>query len=54
MAAEQERVVAIGLLTQTHLDVLGTSLKQVFAITDDHPFEDLLQALDELDRKQQD
>ena len=41
--------MAIGLLTQTHLDVLGTSLKQVFPIADDNRFDKLLQALDDLD-----
>lgn len=47
---EPEPVVAIGLLTQTHLNVLGTSLKLVFPITDDNRFDDLLNALDKLGR----
>ena len=50
LAAEQEPVVAIGLLTQTHLNVLGSSLKQVFPIPDDNRFDDLLNALDNLAR----
>jgi hypothetical protein len=50
LAAEQEPVVAVGLLTQTHLNVLGTSLKQVFPIPEDTRFDDLLNALDNLGR----
>lgn len=49
MTAKPEPVVAIGLLTQTHLDVLGSSLKQVFPIADDNRFDDLLEALDRLE-----
>ena len=52
MATEQERVVAIGLLTQSHIDMLGTSLKQVFPIAEDNPFDKLLKALDDLDGKE--
>lgn len=47
---EREPIVAIGLLTQTHIRMLGSSLKQVFPIADDNRFDDLLEALDELDR----
>jgi hypothetical protein len=54
VASHQEAVVAVGLLTQTHLDMLGTSLKRVFPIADDSSFEDLLQALDELDSEDRD
>ena len=53
MAAKREPVVAIGLLTQTHLDVLGTSLKQVFPIADDDRFDALLKALDEVERERE-
>ena len=49
MAVHKDSVVAIGLLTQTHLDMLGSSLKQVFPITDDGRFAELLEALDALD-----
>jgi hypothetical protein len=52
LATEQERVVAIGLLTQSHIDMLGTSLKQVFPIAEDNPFDKLLKALDDLDGKE--
>ena len=39
--------VAVGLLTETNIRMLGTSLRQVFPIPDDNKFDDLLKALDE-------
>lgn len=39
--------VAVGLLTETNIRMLGTSLRQVFPIPDDNKFEDLLKALDD-------
>ncbi len=39
--------VAVGLLTETNIRMLGTSLRQVFPIPDDNKFEDLIQALDQ-------
>jgi hypothetical protein len=45
---DQERIVAIGLLTETHLRMLGSSLKKVLPITDDGRFTDLLKALDDM------
>ncbi len=39
--------VAIGLLTETNIRMLGPSLRQVFPIPDDHEFDDLIKALDE-------
>lgn len=44
---EQEKFVAIGLLTQTNLEMLGKSLKKVIPLTDDGRFDDLLKALDQ-------
>ena len=38
--------VAIGLLTETNIRMLGPSLRQVFPIPDDNKFDDLLKALD--------
>ena len=40
-------VVAVGLLTETNIRMLGTSLRQVFPIPDDHKFDELIRALDE-------
>lgn len=45
---EREPIVAIGLLTDTHVRMLGSSLKQVFPIADDNAFDDLLKALDDI------
>ena len=45
-----ERPVALALLTQTQLDMLGSSLKKVFMIGDgNEQFADLLRAFDKLD-----
>ena len=45
-----EQIVAVGLLTQTNLDMLKGSLKKVFPISESPCFDGLLQALDEADR----
>ena len=42
-----EKIVAVGLLTESNVRTLGNSLKQVFPITDDSRFDDLLSALDQ-------
>lgn len=41
-----DRIVAVGLLTQRDLDVLGTGFRRLFPIDEAHPFTDLLEALD--------
>ena len=43
---EDEPFVGIGLLTETNIRMLGTSLRQVFPIPHDSRFEDLIKALD--------
>lgn len=45
----EERIVAVGLLTQSHLDALGGSLKRVWAVEETPCFADLLQAIDDAD-----
>jgi hypothetical protein len=40
--------VAIGLLTETNIRMLGPSLRQVFPLPDDNTFDDLLSALDKV------
>ena len=47
---QDDDIVAIGLLTQTHLRMLGSSLKTVFRAEDTDRFDLLLKALDEADR----
>ena len=39
--------VAVGLLTETNMRMLGPSLRQVFPIPRDHKFDDLIKALDQ-------
>jgi hypothetical protein len=39
--------VAVGLLTETNIRMLGPSLRQVFPIPRDNKFDDLLRALDQ-------
>ena len=41
-----EKIVAIGLLTEANIRLLGKGLKKVIPITDDERFADLLAALD--------
>ena len=44
---ETDKIVAIGLLTRSNLQMLGPSLKHVIPVADDDRFEDILKALDE-------
>jgi hypothetical protein len=46
----RERIVAVGLLTEANLRMLGSSLKTVFPIDETPCFTDLLRAIDEADR----
>ncbi|GAA3250124.1 hypothetical protein GCM10020258_04770 [Sphingomonas yabuuchiae] len=39
-------IVAVGLLTQRDLDVLGSGFRRSFPVEEDTAFDDLLQALD--------
>lgn len=46
---EDEKIVAVGLLTRTNLRMLGSSLKVVFAVEEDtREFDELLQQLDRI------
>jgi hypothetical protein len=45
------RIVAVGLLTQEHLDALGTSLQKVYRIDETPCFPELLDAIDQADRE---
>lgn len=49
--AESPRIVAVGLLTQHELELLGQGFDRAFPIDDKLVFEDLLRAIDEADRK---
>ena len=46
----RDRVVAVGLLTQRDIEVLGTGFRRLFPIEDTPSFDDLLRQLDQLPR----
>nr|WP_184089587.1 hypothetical protein [Sphingomonas xinjiangensis] len=45
----QDRIVAVGLLTNRDLERLGSGFRRCFPVSDDQKFEDLLRAIDEAD-----
>jgi hypothetical protein len=47
---ECQPIVAVGLLTQHELDLLGQGFDRAFPIDSENVFEDLLKAIDEADR----
>lgn len=49
--AEKTDVVAIGLLTARDLDILGAGFRRAYPIEESPAFVDLLQAIDEAERK---
>lgn len=51
--SEFPRILALGLLTQQDLNLLGKSFDRVFPMDGTEGFEDLLQAIDESDRQLQ-
>ena len=44
-----ERIVAVGLLTQRDVDLLGTGFRRIFPVDDSPAFDDLLKCLDAID-----
>lgn len=46
----QDRIVAVGLLSQEDLNRLGTSFQRVFPLGQDEGFDDLLKAIDAAER----
>ena len=51
--SQSAQIIAIGLLTQRDLDILGRRFDRAFPIDDELVFEDLLRAIDEADRAMQ-
>ena len=49
----QERIVAVALLTQTDLNLLGPAFTRVWPVENAPVFEQLVQAIDEADRELQ-
>lgn len=48
--SKSERIVAVGLLTQADLDILGAGFTRAFPIDTTPSFEDLLRSIDEVDK----
>jgi hypothetical protein len=46
-----ERIVAVGLLTQSELNLLGPSFERAWPIEDAPKFSELLRAIDEADAR---
>ena len=47
----QERIVAVGLLTQQDLNLLGPTFERAWPVEEVPAFDELLRAIDEADRK---
>ena len=47
----RERIVAVGLLTQSDLDLLGPALSRVFTLDDSACFDGLIDAINAADRE---
>ena len=50
---QPERIVAVGLLTQNELRVLGPAFDRAWPVDEAPEFDELLNAIDEADRKLQ-
>ena len=48
---ESRQIVAIGLLTQQDLEMLGQGFERAFPVDNQLLFEDLLRAIDEAERR---
>jgi len=48
---DRDRVIAVGLLTQRDLDVLGSDFCRVYPVDEVPCFGELLRAIDEADRE---
>lgn len=49
----QDRIVAVGLLTQRELNLLGPTFERVWPVEDAPSFNELLRAIDDADRQLQ-
>ncbi|WP_174279773.1 hypothetical protein [Sphingomonas bacterium] len=45
-----DRIVAVGLLTQRDVDMLGSGFRRLFPVAEDRSFDDLLRRLDAIER----
>ena len=51
MTVEPRKIVAVGLLTQRDVDLLGNGFSRLWPVDETPCFTDLLQAIDEADRE---
>ena len=51
---EAERIVAIGLLTEQDLDILGSGFRRAFRVDDTPCFDELLAAIDAAEKRADD
>lgn len=49
LPASCERIVAVGLLTQRDVELLGAGFRRLFPLDGDAPFDDLLRQLDRIE-----
>lgn len=47
---DEERIVAVGLLTRREVTMLGAQLSRLYPVKDDSKFADLIEAIDQADR----
>ena len=47
---QQDRIIAVGFLTERDLTILGQGFKRAYPIEDHHDFDDMLRAIDAADR----
>jgi hypothetical protein len=50
---EGDRIVAVGLLTERDLSVLGQGFRRAYRLEHNHNFHDLLEAIDRAEHAQQ-
>ena len=51
---DRQNIVAIGLLTQKDLDILGSGFRSAIPLEDSPAFEELLRAIDDAERHAED
>lgn len=54
VAPQDERIVAVGLLTEQDLSVLGQGFRRAYPVERDHDFQALLRAIDRADHERRD
>ena len=47
---DEERIVAVGLLTRREVTMLGAQLSRLYPVKEDSKFSDLIEAIDQADR----